>query len=228
MKTLIISALCLCCFAVGASAQQKTIKSRVDSVGYSLGWDVGTSIKTQGIEVTPALVAQGILDALEGKSGMLTEEQTQAVLMSLQQEMISKQQAMMAKQAEEGAKEGATFLAENKKRKGVTTLPSGLQYEVVKEGTGPKPTASSNVSVHYTGSLTNGKVFDSSIERGEPTSFDVGGVIRGWTEALQLMKVGSKWKLFIPADLAYGAQGVQGTIPPNAVLVFDVELLSVN
>lgn len=228
MKTLIISALCLCCFAVGASAQQKTMKTRVDSVGYSLGWDVGTSIKTQDIEVTPTFVAQGILDALEGRTGMLTDEQTKEVLMSLQQELIAKQQAMMAKQAEAGAKEGATFLAENKKRKGVVTLPSGLQYEVIKEGKGPKPTATSNVSVHYTGSLTNGQVFDSSIERGEPTSFEVGGVIRGWTEALQLMSVGSKWKLFIPADLAYGTQGVQGTIPPNAVLIFDVELLAIN
>jgi len=227
MKTLIISALGLCCLTFAAEAQQTKLTTHVDSVSYSIGWDVGNSLKAQSISVTPSLVAQGILDALGGKTGPLTHEQTQQILIALRDEMIAKQQAMMEEQAEKSAKEGEAFLADNKKRKEVVTLPSGLQYEVVAQGTGPMPTATDEVTVHYTGKLIDGTVFDSSIERGEPTSFKVNQVIPGWTEALQLMKVGAKWKLFIPASLAYGQKGVPGSIPPNSVLVFDVELLAV-
>lgn len=227
MKTLIISALCLGFCTVVASAQQTTIKTHVDSISYSIGWDVGNSIKTQSITVTPALVARGIVDALEAKKEMLTQEQMQQILMALRQEMMAKQQAHMEQAGAQNKQAGEAFMTQNKSRKGVTTLPSGLQYEVVKEGTGATPTATSQVTVHYTGALTDGTVFDSSVERGEPASFQVNGVIPGWTEALQLMKTGAKWKLYIPSDLAYGAQGIPGTIPPNSVLVFDVELLGV-
>ncbi len=228
MKTLIMSALCFGVMTVAASAQQTKIATRVDSASYSIGWDIGNSLKAQSISITPSLLAQGILDALEGKTGALTNDQVQEIIMSLREEMAAKAQGHMQQMGEENKRAGDAFLAQNKQKKGVVTLPSGLQYEVVKEGNGPLPKATDKVTVHYTGRLIDGTVFDSSIERGEPTSFQVNGVIRGWTEALQLMKTGSQWKLFIPADLAYGAQGAGGAIGPNAVLVFDVELLKVN
>ncbi len=137
-------------------------------------------------------------------------------------------QGLQEKQAAAAKEEGIAFLAENGKKEGVVTLPSGLQYQIIKEGTGDKPTASSKVTTHYHGTTTNGEVFDSSVERGQPAQFGVNQVIAGWTEALQLMPVGSKWKLFIPSDLAYGARGAGPKIPPHAALVFEVELISID
>jgi FKBP-type peptidyl-prolyl cis-trans isomerase FklB len=235
MKLLMISALVLGLVSVTASAQTNAaLKTPVDSVSYSIGQEIASGLQKQGIEITGPALIQGMQDALNNKSA-IPPEQMQACLNALQQKMMAKQQEMMDKQKAESAeagekamKEGQAYLAANKKKKGVTTLPSGLQYEVIKEGAGKMPKATDNVSVHYKGTLTDGTVFDSSIDRGQPANFPVNGVIKGWVEALQLMKVGSKWRLVIPADLAYGANPPQGApIPPNSVLVFEVELLAI-
>lgn len=228
MKTLIFSALCLGFVTVAASAQQAKLTTRIDSASYSIGWDIGNSLKAQGVSLTPSMLAQGITDALGAQKSALTDEQMQGIIMELRQEMAARAQEKMEQMALQNQNAGAAYLAENKKKKGVTTLPSGLQYEVLKQGSGPMPKATDNVTVHYTGKLIDGTVFDSSVQRGEPAEFKVNGVIRGWTEALQLMNAGSQWRLFIPAELAYGTQGAGQTIGPNSVLVFDVELLKVN
>ncbi|HET6935004.1 MAG TPA: FKBP-type peptidyl-prolyl cis-trans isomerase, partial [Candidatus Angelobacter sp.] len=188
----------------------------------AIGMQVGGTISRQGIEVDPNVLLEGLKDAMAGKP-IMTEEDVRATMMQLQSDMLAKQ-----KQAgEANKKEGEAFLAANKAKPGVVTLPDGLQYTVVKEGTGPKPTASDTVTVNYRGTLINGKEFDSSYKRGEPAKFPVNGVIKGWTEALQLMPVGSKWQLFIPADLAYGERGAGADIAPNSTLIFEVELLSI-
>jgi len=151
----------------------------------------------------------------------ISDNQAQAIINSY----FSKKQK---KESESMIEKGANFLQENAKREGVTTLPSGLQYEIISEGTGPKPTLEDNVTTHYHGTLIDGTVFDSSVDRGEPASFPVGGVIKGWTEALQLMSVGSKWKLYVPYDLAYGERGARAQIGPYSTLIFEVELISIN
>jgi FKBP-type peptidyl-prolyl cis-trans isomerase len=159
---------------------------------------------------------------------LLTEDEARAALMQLQKEMQEKQQAKAAAEGDANKKEGEAFLAANKGKEGVVTLPSGLQYKILTPGTGPKPTATDSVVCNYKGTLINGTEFDSSYKRGEPATFPVTGVIKGWTEALQLMPVGSKWQLFIPSDLAYGARGTPGgPIGPNATLIFEVELMSI-
>ena len=157
----------------------------------------------------------------------MTEAEAQAVLTQLQADMRKKQEEKTQQAGEANQKEGEAFLAANKAKPGVVTLPSGLQYKILKEGTGPKPTATDSVVCNYQGTLINGTEFDSSYKRGEPATFPVNGVIKGWTEALQLMPVGSKWQLFIPPDLAYGARGAGADIGPNATLIFEVELLSI-
>ncbi len=189
--------------------------------------NIGTGLHRQGVAVDPALVARGLRDAMAGGKTLLTEEEERAVLTQLQTEVRQQQQQKAHEAGAANRKEGEDFLAANKTKEGVVTLPSGLQYKILKEGTGPKPTASDTVSCNYRGTLINGKEFDSSYKRGEPTSFPVGGVIKGWTEALQLMPVGSKWQLFIPADLAYGDRGAGGDIGPGETLIFEVELLSI-
>ena len=195
---------------------------------YAIGMNWGTGLHRQSIDVdTPALL-QGMKDALAGGKTLLTEDEARAALMQLQKEMQEKQQAKAAQEGEANKKEGDAFLAANKTKEGVKTLPSGLQYKILKEGNGPKPTASDSVVCNYKGTLINGTEFDSSYKRGEPATFPVTGVIKGWTEALQLMPVGSKWQLFIPPDLAYGARGTPGgPIGPNSTLIFEVELLSI-
>jgi FKBP-type peptidyl-prolyl cis-trans isomerase len=175
----------------------------------------------------PALM-QGMKDAMAGSKTLLTEEEARAALMQLQSEVQAKQQAKAAQEGEANKKEGEAFLAANKSKEGVVTLPSGLQYKILKEGSGPKPKATDSVVCNYKGTLINGTEFDSSYKRGEPATFPVTGVIKGWTEALQLMPVGSKWQLFIPSDLAYGARGTPGgPIGPNSTLIFEVELMSI-
>jgi FKBP-type peptidyl-prolyl cis-trans isomerase FklB len=181
----------------------------------------------QEVPVDPAILARGLRDALAGGKTLLTDQEAQSAIMEVQKDMQGKQEA---KKKEEGAankKEGDAFLAANKGKDGVVTLPSGLQYKVLKQGDGPKPTASDTVECNYRGTLISGKEFDSSYKRGQPASFPVGGVIKGWTEALQLMPVGSKWQLFVPADLAYGERGAGADIGPDATLIFEVELLSI-
>lgn len=195
---------------------------------YAIGMNWGTGLHRQGIDVDSAALIQGMKDALAGGKTLLTEDEARTALMQLQKEMQEKQQAKAAAEGEANKKEGDAFLAANKTKEGVVTLPSGLQYKILKEGNGPKPTASDSVVCNYKGTLINGTEFDSSYKRGEPATFPVTGVIKGWTEALQLMPVGSKWQLFIPPDLAYGPRGTPGgPIGPNATLIFEVELISI-
>jgi FKBP-type peptidyl-prolyl cis-trans isomerase FklB len=215
-------------FSACAYAQETpALKTQKDKVSYSIGLDIGTSFKKQSIDVDPNLIALGIKDGLSGGKALLTEEEARAVLIAFQQEMRAKAQEQAAQLAEKNKREGEAFLAENKKKEGVITLPSGLQYKVIKEGTGKKPQASDTVTTHYRGTLIDGTEFDSSYTRDEPATFPVTGVIAGWTEALQLMKVGSKWQVFIPSELAYGARGGGRLIGPHATLIFEIELISI-
>ncbi len=195
---------------------------------------MGQNLGKQSVPVDPAILARGMRDGLAGGKTLLTDEEAQAALKAMQDDLHAKQQAKTQqaeeankKVAEVNKKEGETFLAENKAKDGVVTLASGMQYKILKEGTGPKPTTSDSVVCNYQGTLINGKEFDSSYKRGQPATFPVTGVIKGWTEALQLMPVGSKWQLFIPSDLAYGDRGAGADIGPGATLVFEVELLSI-
>jgi FKBP-type peptidyl-prolyl cis-trans isomerase FklB len=195
---------------------------------YAIGMNWGTGLHRQGIDVDSAALIQGMKDALAGGKTLLTEDEARSALMQLQKEMQEKQQAKAAQEGEANKKEGDAYLAANKTKEGVVTLPSGLQYKILKEGSGPKPAATDSVVCNYKGTLINGTEFDSSYKRGEPATFPVTGVIKGWTEALQLMPVGSKWQLFIPPDLAYGPRGTPGgPIGPNATLIFEVELISI-
>jgi FKBP-type peptidyl-prolyl cis-trans isomerase FklB len=205
-------------------ANLKTLK---DQASYAIGLNIGQSMKGQGVDVNPDLVAQGIRDILTGAKPALNDQQIQEVMTAFAQQAQAAAEARAKVEGEKNQKDADAFLAANKAKEGVKTLPSGLQYRVLKAGTGRKPTATDTVTTHYTGKLLNGEVFDSSVARGEPASFPVNRVIPGWTEALQLMPVGSKWELFIPANLAYGPQGQPGAIPPNAMLVFEVELLDI-
>jgi FKBP-type peptidyl-prolyl cis-trans isomerase FklB len=199
-----------------------------DSLSYSIGVNIAQSFKQQGLSnVNTALVARAMNDALKGNALQLTQEQCMGVLNAFMQKQYAAKQAEGAKAAEGNKKIGTAFLTENKTKPGVITTASGLQYSVEKEGTGAKPTANDKVKVHYTGKLIDGKVFDSSVERGQPAEFGVTQVIKGWTEALQLMTVGSKYKLYIPSDLAYGDRGAGADIGPGATLIFDVELLDI-
>ena len=195
---------------------------------YAIGMNWGTGLHRQAIDVDTAALLQGMKDALAGGKTLLTEDEARTALMQLQKEMQEKQQAKAAQEGEANKKEGDAFLSANKSKEGVVTLPSGLQYKILKEGSGPKPTSTDSVVCNYKGNLINGTEFDSSYKRGEPATFPVTGVIKGWTEALQLMPVGSKWQLFIPSDLAYGPRGTPGgPIGPNSTLVFEVELMSI-
>ena len=194
----------------------------------NIGTGLGGNLKKQSVEFDPSLVSQGLKDSLAGGKTRMTQEEAQAVLNEVQTEVRKEQQAKMQQAGAANKTEGDAFLAANKSKEGVVTLPSGLQYKILTAGTGPKPTASDSVVCNYRGTLINGTEFDSSYKRGQPATFGVGQVIKGWTEALQLMPVGSKWQLFIPANLAYGEQGAGGgQIGPNSTLVFEVELLSI-
>jgi FKBP-type peptidyl-prolyl cis-trans isomerase len=201
-------------------------KSGKDRISYAIGMNVGRNLQRQSVDVDPAILTKGIQDTLAGKT-LMTDAEAQTVLTQLQADMRKKQEEKMQQAGETNQKEGEAFLAANKAKTGVVTLASGLQYKILKEGTGPKPSATDSVVCNYQGTLINGTEFDSSYKRGEPATFPVNGVIKGWTEALQLMPVGSKWQLFIPPDLAYGPRGASGDIGPNATLIFEVELLSI-
>ena len=210
-----------------ATAAPLTTQKQKNS--YALGMSIGLGFQKQGIDksVDSTLVLRGMRDALTGSKTAMTEDEMKAALQQLRTEVMSAQEAKAKEAGAASRKEGETFLAANKSKDGVKVLPDGLQYKVLTEGNGPKPTASDTVSVNYRGTLINGKEFDSSYKRGQPATFPVGGVIKGWTEALQLMPVGSKWQLFIPADLAYGDRGAGGDIGPGETLIFEVELLSI-
>lgn len=204
------------------------LKTTQDSVSYSIGLFMAQNLKQQGInDLNNALLMRGLEDALKERQPQLTQAQAGQVMNSFMQKQMAVRSAETGKASAENKQIGTAFLTENKAKPGVVTTASGLQYSIEKEGTGAKPTASDRVKVHYTGRLLDGKVFDSSVERGEPIVFGVGDVIKGWTEALQLMPIGSKWKLFIPADLAYGDRGAGADIKPGSTLVFDVELIDI-
>ena len=195
------------------------LKTQQDSISYSLGVLIGTSMKMEGLTgVINALIVQGMDAVLKDKTQLITSDQATKLV----QQYAT---AQASKVGERNLAEGKKFLAENAKKEGVISLPSGLQYKVIKEGTGDKPSAADKVTVHYHGTLINGKVFDSSVQRGQPATFPLNGVIKGWTEGVQLMSTGAKYTFFLPADLAYGEQGTRG-IEPNSVLVFEVELIS--
>lgn len=217
MKLQLTVILCVMLTASHAMAEDKTeLKTQKDKLGYAIGLDLGKSLKKNSIDVDLPVVMQGVKDGLTGKE-LLTEDQIKETYAAYQQE-----------RAEKTKKEGESFLAANKKKDGVITLASGLQYKIIKTGSGKTPKAIDSVTVNYRGTLIDGTEFDSSIKRGQPATFQVNGVIPGWTEALQLMREGSKWQLFIPSNLAYGERGAGGTIGPNAVLIFEVELISIN
>jgi FKBP-type peptidyl-prolyl cis-trans isomerase FklB len=203
------------------------LKSQKEKLSYALGMDLGNQLKKQSIEVDPDILFRGLKDVFSNGKTLLTETETRAVINDLQNEMRKKQMDAMKLAGEKNKKEGEEFLVGNKSKEGIVTLDSGLQYKILKAGDGKKPTAEDTVICNYRGTLIDGTEFDSSYKRNQPATFPVKGVIKGWTEALQLMPAGSKWQLFIPAGLAYGERGAGGAIGPNATLIFEVELLSI-
>ena len=229
MRLKLIVVLGILFFVSQVSAEEKLVlKNQKDKVSYAIGLNIGRNLandlKKQLIDIDSNLLTRGIQDALAGAKPLLTDQE-------IQETMVAFQKEMMAKWEEVGKKnkvDGEAFLAENKKKEGVKTLPSGLQYKVIKAGTGKKPKADDTVTVNYRGTLINGTEFDSSYKRGQPATFPVsGGIIAGWTEALQRMGEGAKWELFIPSNLAYGERGTSGIIGPNATLIFEIELVSI-
>ena len=213
--------------AAAKTATPLTLKTQKDKFSYALGMKMGENLHKQSVPVDPAILERGLKDGLAGGKTLLTDDEAQAAIGEVQNDMRKKQQEKMQEVGVANKKEGADYLAANKTKEGVVTLPSGLEYKVVKEGTGPKPTTSDTVVCNYRGTLINGTEFDSSSKHGGPATFPVSGVIKGWTEALQLMPVGSKWQLFVPSGLAYGDRGAGADIGPDATLIFDVELVSI-
>lgn len=221
--------------SAGQAGKQEAVllKTEMDKVSYAIGVQLGQSFKTQEIEIKIEPMMQGLKDSMAGKKLALTQDEMQKVMMSFQQRVMAKQRELRKKEQEgrkvEGAKNlaaGKAFLEANGTKKGVKVLPSGLQYKIIRKGTGKTPTADDKVKTRYRGTLINGTEFDSSYKRNQPAEFSVKGVIKGWTEALQLMKEGGKWELYIPANLAYGERARQN-IPANSTLIFEIELLEV-
>jgi FKBP-type peptidyl-prolyl cis-trans isomerase len=208
-------------------AKGTPIATRADSLAYAIGVQVGTSIKKDEIPVNSQLVKEALDEILSGAEPRLSKEDMDKIFQALNAEMMAKRQAMAEVKSKEAKAKGEKFLTENKSKPGVKTTASGLQYKVEKEGAGPSPTETSTVKVHYKGTLIDGKVFDSSYDRGEPIEFPLNGVIKGWTEGLQLMKPGGKCTFYIPSDLAYGDRGAGQDIGPGETLIFEVELLEV-
>jgi len=203
-----------------------TLKDQKDKLSYSLGMEIGKGLKRQSSDLNPDLLLRGIKDAFSGEKALMTDSEISETVNAFQKELMAKQQELTRKLGEKNKTEGEAFLAENKKKEGVVTLPSGLQYKVIKAGSGKRPKVTDTVTVQYRGTLIDGTEFDSSYRRGEPVTFPVNAVIPGWTEALKLMQEGAKWQVFIPSKLAYGERG-GGGIGPNATLIFEIELVSV-
>jgi FKBP-type peptidyl-prolyl cis-trans isomerase len=223
--------MCVVCLALlatpGVSAEKKMeLKTAKDKLSYSIGFDMGTSIKKNEVDVDMNVLTKAIKDALSGGKALMTEQEMRDSIGAYQKEMMAKQQEKMKMMAEKNKTEGAAFLAENSKKEGVKTLPSGLQYMVLAEGKGKQPKATDTVTVQYRGTQIDGTEFDSSYKRGQPATFALNQVVKGWTEGVQLMKEGGKIRLFVPSGLAYGERG-GGQIGPNAVLIFEIELLTV-
>ena len=216
--------------ATSAKPDTLELKTDKDKASYALGMNIGEGLKRQADELDSTIVQRAMQDALTGNKLLMTDEEAKTAWMTFQVSMRKKAEEQAQQAAAENKKQGEDFLTTNKTKEGVVALPSGLQYKILTAGTGPKPTATDSVVCNYKGTLLNGTEFDSSYKRGQPATFPVTGVIKGWTEALQLMPVGSKWELFVPSDLAYGARGAgNGSgIGPNSTLIFEVELISIN
>jgi FKBP-type peptidyl-prolyl cis-trans isomerase FklB len=228
MKAVWFACVCLVLIACQGNTQEKVqLKTHVDSVSYGIGMDIGKNLKMQEIDFTAAALAQGVKDASDPSHAMLDSATIALVMAQFRNELVMKQQQKTSSMSAKTRKEGEDFLAANKSKAGVKTTASGLQYKVIKEGTGAKPKESDTVVINYRGTLIDGTEFDSSYKRGEPTTWAVNRFIRGWTEALQLMKIGSKYELYIPTDLAYADRPPTPTIPPGAALVFEIELLGI-
>jgi len=222
-RVLFTSLLMASSISISIAHAEDGLSTEKQKLSYAVGIQIGQDLKRNDMDIDTASIAMAIDDVMAGSEPKLTMEEMQTLFSDYQQrEMAKKELAAQANKAE-----GEAFLEKNKGKDGVTVLPSGLQYKVITAGTGKQPTVESTVSVHYRGTLLNGAEFDSSYKRGAPATFPVNGVIKGWTEALQLMKEGAKWQLFIPSGLAYGTRGAGADIGPNSVLTFDVELLSI-
>ena len=227
MKRLIICLGAVCIASLGLAQDKPQLKDQKDKASYSIGYDIGETFKKQKIELNIDALVAGLKEAMGGKEATLSKEDRDKTLQAFQKEMMEKQVAASKEAATKNQAEGEKFLAENKTKDGVKTTASGLQYKVLKEGSGASPKETDTVVTNYRGTLIDGTEFDSSYKRNEPASFPVNRVIKGWTEALQLMKPGAKYQLFIPSSLAYGERGAGQLIGPNATLIFEVELLSI-
>ncbi len=210
-----------------AKPEGPPLSTKKDKISYALGLNLGTQMHQMEVDIDPAVFARGLSDALSGNKPAMTDDEARQAILDLRNETLAKQKQWQAEVSEKNKKEEQAFLAENKSKPGVTALPSGMQYKVLKQGDGPKPGPDDTVVCNYRGTLINGTEFDSSYKRGQPVTFPVKAVIKGWSEALQLMPVGSKWQVFIPSELAYGENGVPGKIEPYAMLIFEVELVSI-
>lgn len=220
-----VMAACLALSAQSASAE--SLDSDKDKLSYTIGADIGSNFRSQNIEINSQAFLMGLEDGLNGRKLQMTDKEMEDVLKRFQSDMMAKKMAEFKSMAAKNKKEGDAFLAANKTKAGVVTLPDGLQYKVIKAGTGPKPTKDDSVTVEYTGTLIDGKVFDSTERSGKPVTFKVTQVIPGWTEALQMMNQGSEWEVYIPASLAYGEKGVGGPIGPNQTLIFKIKLMGI-
>jgi len=209
------------------TTQPVTLTTQKDKLSYAIGMNIGQSMKKDSLDIDPAILARGLKDALTGAKPLLTDEEAKAVMTEFRTAMMKKKEAEAQHISETNKQAGQQFLAANKNKEGVVALPSGLQYKILKEGTGPKPTAADTVVCNYRGTLLDGTEFDSSYKGGQPAAFGVTQVIKGWTEALLLMPAGSKWQVFVPAELAYGERSPGGAIGPNSTLIFEIDLLSI-
>ena len=204
------------------------MKTTKEKVSYCIGLETGKNLKHQFADMDVQLLNEGFQDGLSSATPKLSQEEIRSILVALRNQMENQQKQYIAQMAQENKQQGDDFLASNKQKDGVVSLPSGLQYKIMKTGSGSKPTLFDNVTIHYKGTFIDGRVFDSSLERGEPATFPLNKLIAGWSEALQLMQIGDKWQLFVPSYLAYGEHGYGPEIGPNTTLVFEVELLGIN
>ncbi len=222
------SALAVAAVLVSTSAlAAPALKTDKDKISYMIGHQIGSNLKNDGIEVDLNILQEAVKEALAGTKSPLSEAETEKIMKDLQASLQAKAAAKRDADGKKNVEDGKKFLAENAKKPGVKTTASGLQYKILTEGKGDSPKATDTVSTNYRGTLINGTEFDSSYKRNQPAKFPVNGVIKGWTEALQMMKPGAKWQLFVPSDLAYGERGAGGVIGPNSTLIFEVELLGI-
>ncbi len=228
VKLMVIATVAATASMTAQAAATMKLTNQTDKTSYAMGLETGMALKSHQAKINPAAFSQGLTDGVQGNKPSMTKEEVTSTLRAFQQESIKKMQKKMGALAKVNMQAGQKYLAANKAKSGVVTLPNGLQYKVLTAGKGAKPTAKDKVTVNYEGKLINGKVSDSSYKRGKPAQFPVNGVIPGWTQALQLMKTGATWMVYIPAKLAYGVRGVPGVIGPNQTLIFKVNLIKIN